>query len=125
MSYNDPEPDDPNILVGVQIPAGEGSETEMAYVFAEEFARLGYSEERLLALFRHPFYAAANRALKILGEEAIQSIIRETLAVWGRFELVIEEAPTQKAWDVSVDSLRTGGNSEPSEKHEVSHESSL
>ena len=125
MPYNDPEPDDPNILVGVQLAAEEGSETEMAYVFAEEFARLGYSEERLLALFRHPFYAAANRALKILGEEAIQSIICETLAVWGRFQVVVEEEPTRKAWDVSLESLRTGGNSAPNGKDEVSHESSL
>ena len=125
MPYDDPDPADPNILVGVQIPAEEGSETEMAYVFAEEFARLGYSEERLLALFHEPFYAGANRALQILGEETIQSIIRETVAVWGRFQLVIEEAPSQKAWDVSLESLQSVGNPEPRGKNEVSHESSL
>ncbi|OFV97703.1 MAG: hypothetical protein A3H28_12315 [Acidobacteria bacterium RIFCSPLOWO2_02_FULL_61_28] len=125
MPYDDPDPADPNILVGVQIPAEEGSETEMAYVFAEEFARLGYSEERLLALFHEPFYAGANRALQILGEETIQSIIRETLAVWGRCQLVIEEAPSQKAWDVSLESLQSVGNPEPRGKNEVSHESSL
>ena len=125
MPYDDPDPADPNILVGVQIPAEEGSESEMAYVFAEEFARLGYSEERLLALFHEPFYAGANRALQILGEETIQSIIRETLAVWGRCQLVIEEAPSQKAWDVSLESLQSVGNPEPRGKNEVSHESSL
>ena len=125
MPYDDPDPADPNILVGVQIPAEEGSETEMAYVFAEEFARLGYSEERLLALFHEPFYAGANRALQILGEAAIQSIIRETLAVWGRLQLVIEETPSQKVWDVSLESLRSVGDPEPRGKNEVSHESSL
>ena len=98
MPYEDPDPGDPNMLVGVEAPADEGSELEMAYVFAEEFTRLGFSEQRLLALFHHPFYAGANRALRILGEEKIRSIIQESLAIWGRFQVQVDLHAMVQLW---------------------------
>ena len=126
MPYDDPDPSDPNILVGVQIPSSQETELEMAYVFAEEFARLGFSGERLEALFHHPFYAGANRALLILGEEKIRSIIQETVAVWGRFRISVQDTAERKQWDVSLDSLRQGAKSQLREiGSEVDHESSL
>ena len=63
----------------------------MAYAFAEEFAALGFDEGRLLALFRQPFYAGAHRALLVLGEEAIATIVRESTAVWGRFRVKVHD----------------------------------
>jgi len=45
MPYNDPDPSDPNVLVGVVLPADAEAMREMAYVFAEEFARMGYDKE--------------------------------------------------------------------------------
>jgi hypothetical protein len=92
MPYGEPDPADPNILIGVEAPAGAASDLEMAYVFAEEFARLGFSEKRLLALFHNPFYAGAYRALGTLGEEKIRGIIGETLEIWGRFHYGVEDA---------------------------------
>ena len=112
MPYDDPDPSDPHLLIGVEVPAEEGSELEMAYVFAEEFARMGFSEQRLLALFHHPFYAGANRALKTLGEEKIRSIIRETMDVWGKFPIRVEDAPAKEDWEVPLISL--GGETEQS-----------
>ena len=106
MPYDDPDWTDPTILIGVEAPANEDSDAEMAYVFAEEFARMGFSEQRLLALFHQPFYAGAYRTLAVLGEERIRSIIRETLEIWGRFRPVIEDAPESSPPDVSLDSLR-------------------
>ena len=88
MPYGDPDPADPTMLIGVEIPAGETSDLEMAYAFAEEFAQLGFSRERLLALFRNPFYAGAHRALLALGEEKIESIIQEAVDAWGGFRIV-------------------------------------
>ena len=41
MPYDDPDPTDPTLLVGVQLPADPAADLEMAYVFAEEFARMG------------------------------------------------------------------------------------
>jgi hypothetical protein len=125
MPYDDPDPSDPNILVGVEIPGSEEIELEMAYVFAEEFARLGFSEQRLEALFRHPFYAGANRSLMILGEERIRSIIHETVSVWGRFAVSITDAPERKQWDVPLNALLPGPGPAREIESEVRHEPSL
>jgi hypothetical protein len=78
------DPDDPMELVGVALPADAGAMKEIAYVFAEEFARLGYDERGLLRMFRNPFYAGAHRAYRALGEEAVSGIISECVRVWGR-----------------------------------------
>ena len=87
MPYGDPDPSDPSLLVGVSLPADADSDLEMAYIFAEEFARLGFDEGRLLRLFRQPFYAGAHRVWQVLGEERIRGIVRETVAAWGSFQL--------------------------------------
>jgi hypothetical protein len=90
MPYNDPDPTDPNILVGVVLPADEEAMREMAYVFAEEFARLGHDRQQILTLFKNPFYAGAHGAYRALGEETIQSIVDECIGAWGgvRFSIL-------------------------------------
>ena len=92
MPYDDPDPEDPHVLVGVELPADIESTREMAWAFAEEFAALGFDEERLLALFAQPFYAGAHQALRILGEEEIRMIVDESLKVWGRFRVTVKDA---------------------------------
>jgi len=84
MPYNDPDPTDPTVLVGVVLPAGAEATLEMAHIFAEEFARMGHDKKQLLSIFQNPFYAGAHQAYRALGEEKIESIIEECLAVWGR-----------------------------------------
>ena len=98
MPYNDPDPTDPNVLVGVMLSAGAEATREMAYVFAEEFARMGHDKQQILALFKNPFYGGAHDAYRALGEEAIQSIVDECVNAWGQcrfsildFEFSIEE----------------------------------
>lgn len=88
MPYNDPDPSDPNVLVGVVLPADAEAMREMAYVFAEEFARMGYGKSQLLSVFQNPFYAGAHGAYRTLGEEAIHAIIDECLAAWGSVRLI-------------------------------------
>ena len=77
MPYGEPDPSDPNLLVGVVVPAEAETMREMVYVFAEEFARMGYDEVRLLRVFRNPFYAGAHQAYRALGEQAVSQIVRE------------------------------------------------
>ncbi|MFQ5864793.1 MAG: hypothetical protein ACE5IW_06135 [bacterium] len=84
MPYNDPDPSDPNVLVGVEIPANAETIRDMAYVFAEEFARIGFDKEKLMRIFKRPFYAGAHRAYEELGEEEIEKIVDECLEIWGR-----------------------------------------
>ncbi|MBI3303735.1 MAG: hypothetical protein HYZ72_16850 [Deltaproteobacteria bacterium] len=83
MPYNDPDPTDPSMLVGVMLPAEAETMTDMAYVFAEEFARLGYDRTRILWLFKNPFYGGAHGAYQALGEETVRAIIAECFAAWG------------------------------------------
>jgi len=77
------------MLVGVMLPADAEATREMAYVFAEEFARLGYSREQLLSLFKNPFYGGAHGAYRELGEAEILSIIDECLNAWGHIKFSI------------------------------------
>jgi len=90
MPYNDPDPTDPNILVGVVLPADAEAMREMAYVFAEEFARLGHDRQQILTLFKSPFYAGVHGAFRALGEKEIASIVDECLGAWGgiRFSIL-------------------------------------
>ncbi|HLC42366.1 MAG TPA: hypothetical protein VJO34_12200 [Methylomirabilota bacterium] len=91
MPYNDPAPDDPTILLGVTLPAGEEAVREMAYVFAEEFARMGFDEKQLLRLFKNPFYAGAHQAYRALGADAIRTIIGECVNAWGRSTVKVQD----------------------------------
>jgi hypothetical protein len=88
MPYDEADGEDPMELVGVAAPADPSSQLEMAYAFAEEFARLGENGARILGLFQNPFYAGAHAAYRALGQERTQAIIDECLAVWGRVRLV-------------------------------------
>jgi len=91
MPYDDPDPNDPNVLVGVSLPGDEEATREMAMALAEEFAALGFDGERLMNLFRRPHYAGAHRAYQLLGETEIERIIRESLAVWGNYRMVVRD----------------------------------
>ena len=92
MPYGDPEPGDPMKLVGMALPGGPETVSEMAYTFAEEFARLGYSEKALLSLFKMPFYRGAHSAYCALGDEEVRKIVRECVGVWGRIRCVDRDA---------------------------------
>ena len=92
MPYREPDPQDPHELIGVSLPGDRESMREMAATFAEEFAALGFNEERLLDLFRKPQYAGAHRAYGVLGEVEVRRIIGEALELWGRFRIVVQDA---------------------------------
>jgi hypothetical protein len=96
MPHDDPDPQDPMILVGVALPADPESQRDMAYAFAEEFARLGYGGPQILSVFNEPFYAGAHGALLQLGEAEVRRIVDETVAVWGRMRLVDREGRTAR-----------------------------
>jgi len=84
MPYKDPDPTDPNMLVGVMLPADAEAIRDMAYVFAEEFARMGYTRDQLLGLFKNPYYGGAHGAYRKLGNKEILDIIDECLNAWGQ-----------------------------------------
>jgi hypothetical protein len=93
MPYHEPDPTDPNVLVGVSLPGDEETTREMAYAFAEEFASMGFGEESLLDVFRRAEYEGAHRAYRLLGETEIRRIVSEALSVFGRFRVVVRDQP--------------------------------
>ncbi|MBI4607898.1 MAG: hypothetical protein HY726_02675 [Candidatus Rokubacteria bacterium] len=97
MPWGDPDPADPNVLIGVALPAEAETVREMAYVFAEEFARLGFDEARLLRLFRNPFYAGLHHVYRALGEPVVSEIVRETVRAWGLGRLSADDPPPEGA----------------------------
>jgi hypothetical protein len=107
MPYNDPDASDPNMLVGVMLPADAEATRDMAYVFAEEFARLGYTREQLLWLFKNPFYGGAHGAYCSLGERETLSIIDECLDVWGKYTIAVQDGQN----DITAGTIRSAGTS--------------
>jgi hypothetical protein len=93
MPYDEPEFDDPQELVGVVLPGDLETVREMASAFAEEFARLGFPQERIAALFREPHYAGPHQALLVLGPAEIARIVGEAVAQWGGFRVTTVDAP--------------------------------
>jgi len=71
------EPEDPMALVGVGLDRGPDDRalTEMAWCFVEEYAGMGWSEERILHLFRNPFYRGPHRILNLKGEPFVRDLI--------------------------------------------------
>jgi hypothetical protein len=109
MPFRDPDPTDPNMLVGVLLPADAEASRDMAYVFAEEFARLGYDRGQLLGLFRTPFYGGAHGAYRQLGETEILSIIDECLNAWGSIRIRVQDVPSPSLVLPRVAGEETGG----------------
>ena len=103
MPYDDPEPEDPQELVGVELPGDETITHEMAAAFADEFAQLGYTRPQILGLFRRAEYTGAHQAWTLLGEDAIGRLVDESLAVWGRITCTVTDSDGH---DVEPEPLR-------------------
>ena len=105
----EPEAEDPQMMVGVSTPAGTGNLREMARAFADEFTRLGYDEERLMHLFRTPFYVGPYGAYRTLGDAAIRKIVAERTGVWGRVRVsTVDPEPTETLLTIRTFSRKEG-----------------
>ena len=93
MPYDDPEPEDPQELVGVELPGDEAVTREMAAAFADEFAQLGFTRAQILALYRTAEYSGAHKAWRLLGEDEVARIVDESVGVWGRFTCTVTDSP--------------------------------
>ena len=81
---DDVAPEDPLEIVGVVLdrPIDLQGLDEMARVFVEEYALMGWPAKRILTLFRRPFYAGAHEAYEALGEARIKELIEQTFGPW-------------------------------------------
>jgi hypothetical protein len=80
----DAEPDDPLELIGVPVPVDEATFDEMARCLVEEYVRDGWSDERLLPLFRSPFYAGLHVVWVRRGEPWVRALIGDVRMQWHR-----------------------------------------
>ncbi len=78
------EPDDPMALVGVPVRVDEATFDEMARCFVEEFVRDGWSDSRLMTMFRSPHYAGLHVIWRRRGESWVRDLVAETRVRWRR-----------------------------------------
>ncbi len=75
--------EDPMTLVSIPMPEGDrGNQRCMARCLAEEYIRMGFSEEELLSMFRNPFYSILHGVHLSLGDEAVRNAIAEARDGW-------------------------------------------
>jgi hypothetical protein len=76
--------EDPFELNGMALLTHEDTTNDMAECFAEEFMRMGYNHQQVLALFRNPHYLGPHMALEKRGEPFIRDLIAAIFARWGK-----------------------------------------
>jgi len=76
--------EDPFELNGMAFLSHKDTTNDMAETFIEEFMRMGYNHQQLLALFRNPHYLGPHMALEKLGEPVIRDLIGDVFARWGK-----------------------------------------
>jgi len=69
--------DDPYELVGVRFPAPEGidADRELARIFVEEYALIGWSPTRIRELFASPVFAGAHDLVRRRGQGLVEDAI--------------------------------------------------
>ncbi len=75
--------EDPMELISMPMPEADSEmEREMARCLAEEFIRMGNTDEEILAMFRNPFYSVTHGVYRSQGEEAVKDAIAKARANW-------------------------------------------
>ena len=77
------EQGDPFQMVGVVLPEtmDDAALTEMACCFVEELARMGYGREKLMRVFRDPFYKGPHAVYRSKGEEFVMALVGQVPAL--------------------------------------------
>jgi hypothetical protein len=83
------EPDDPMELRGVQC---DGEPDLMIECLAEEFVRMGWTEDRIVRLFESPFYPVLHALYQSKGAASIRKVVHQVSARWGVFRVRTVEA---------------------------------
>lgn len=69
--------DDPYELVGVRYPVADGADAdgELARIFVEEYALIGWSPARIRELFASPTFAGAHDLVRRRGQRVVEDAI--------------------------------------------------
>ena len=75
--------EDPMEIVSIPMPGlNDGMEREIAFCLADEFVRMGNSDEEILDMFRNPFYSVPHGVYLSQGEETVKQMIANARAGW-------------------------------------------
>ncbi len=79
MAEKEHEQGDPFEMVQMVLdaPADDDFYREMAQTFVEEYMMMGWTDEKLLSMFRDPFYQGPHSILQKKGELFVTQLIRE------------------------------------------------
>ena len=89
MPRNEFDIEDPLGLNGVALVTEQDTTDAMCECFVEEFMRMGYSPEQVLALFRNAEYLGLYLVLEKRGEQFVRGRVAEVYAKWGRGPVVL------------------------------------
>lgn len=80
------ESDDPFEFVAVLVPAEPGVDwlAEQGRCVAEEFALMGWSQEKILRLFRNPYYLGTYTLYQQRGEPFVRRLIASVFGASGQ-----------------------------------------
>ncbi len=111
------EPADPMELNAEGAP---GDAWVMLDVIVEEYARMGWSAEKMMELFTDPFFQATSGLTRMFGEEAVRNRVTETLARCGVLRVRITEAPKEapEKWVLADRDVTPDGASVPQQPKE-------
>lgn len=84
MPFDDPDMTDPMSFHAIEVETDNlNSLREMAVCFVEEYARMGFSAERIMALFQRNDFAGPALAYRELGSSSIAEIIEAQISLRG------------------------------------------
>ncbi len=102
-------PDDPMNLHAMEVP---GDTELMLRLLVEEYARMGWNLESLIALARDPFYQAFHGLSQLYGEEDLRRRIAEILGRIGVTRVTTVEAQARSEQLVQVELLSSSNSRE-------------
>ena len=106
------EPEDPLMMTG---DCPEGDPGYMLTSIVEEYARMGWGAEQIMALFDKPFFRATNGLKKLFGEAETKRRIYETLSRCGVLHVRMEsDLPAQDAVPCAGHSSCSGAENQAS-----------
>ncbi len=84
MPYQEPDATDPMEMVAHSCPAEPGDVERMAELIVDEYVRFGFDQEKLLKMFREPFFAMTHNVWREKGDDWCVALVERVCSEWRR-----------------------------------------
>lgn len=82
MPHDEPDETDPMELMGHAVPSDAAAVDEMATVIIDEYARMGFSRDEILHMFREPFFRMTHAVWRERGHAWCVALVDHVLSHW-------------------------------------------